>query len=69
MNTDMQSQGENKTLQDSEKQNHENWDGKYEDILYTLQDWQHDKDQPKSQVVDINVEDLLVIGLRFAKYS
>jgi len=45
-------------LQDSEKQNHENWDGKYEDILYTLQDWQHDKDQPKSQVVDINVEDL-----------
>ena len=56
-------------MQDSEKQNHENWDGKYEDILYTLQDWQHDKDQPKSQVVDINVEDLLVIGLRFAKYS
>ena len=51
-------QGENKTLQDAEKQNHESWDAKYEDVLWQLQDIQEEKDNPQAQVVNIEVDEL-----------
>lgn len=51
-------QGENKTLQDAEKQNHEGWDAKYEDVLWQLQDIQEEKDNPQAQVVNIEVDEL-----------
>ncbi len=51
-------QGENKTLQDAEKQNHEGWDTKYEDVLWQLQDIQEEKDNPQAQVVNIEVDEL-----------
>jgi predicted double-glycine peptidase len=51
-------QSENKTLQDAEKQNHEGWDAKYEDVLWQLQDIQEEKDNPQAQVVNIEVDEL-----------
>ena len=51
-------QSENKTLQDAEKQNHEDWDAKYEDVLWQLQDVQEEKDNPQAQVVNIEVDEL-----------
>jgi hypothetical protein len=51
-------QGENKTLQDAEKQNHEGWDAKYEDVLWQLQDIQEERDNPQAQVVNIEVDEL-----------
>ncbi|OBT45725.1 hypothetical protein VE00_03955 [Pseudogymnoascus sp. WSF 3629] len=50
--------GENKTLQDAEKRNHEDWDNKYEDMLWQLQDYQEDKDHPQAQVVNVEVDEL-----------
>jgi len=49
---------ENKTLQDAEKSNHEDWDTKYEQMLWQLQDYQEEKDNPPAQFVDMGVEDL-----------
>ncbi|KAI9742231.1 MAG: hypothetical protein M1818_004131 [Claussenomyces sp. TS43310] len=49
---------ENKTLQDAEKQNHEGWDARYEDMLWQLQDYQEEKDHPQAQVVNIEVDEL-----------
>ncbi len=51
-------QAENKTLQDAEKQNHEAWDAKYEEVLWQLQDYQVEKDHPQAQVVNIEVDEL-----------
>lgn len=50
--------GENKTLQDAEKRNFEDWDNKYEDVMWQLQDYQEDKDHPQAQVVNIEVDEL-----------
>jgi hypothetical protein len=45
-------------LQDAEKQNHESWDSKFEDMLWQLQDYQEEKDHPQAQVVNIEVDEL-----------
>ena len=45
-------------MQDAEKRNHEDWDNKYEDMLWQLQDYQEDKDHPQAQVVNIEVDEL-----------
>ncbi|KAL3428287.1 muscle-derived protein (neurite-outgrowth-promoting) [Phlyctema vagabunda] len=50
--------GENKTLQDNEKENLANWDAKYQDMLWNLQDYQEEKDHPQAQIVPIEVDDL-----------
>lgn len=50
--------GENKTLQDASKENHEYWDARYEDMLWQLQDYQEEKDHPQAQVVNMEVDEL-----------
>ncbi|RFU34636.1 hypothetical protein B7463_g1721, partial [Scytalidium lignicola] len=49
---------ENKTLLDAEKENHEAWDIKYEEMLWQVQDFQQEKDHPQTQVVNMEVEEL-----------
>lgn len=43
---------------DAEKQNHEDWDAKYEDMLWQMEDYQEEKDHPQAQVVNIEIEEL-----------
>ncbi|KAG9241386.1 myosin-like coiled-coil protein-domain-containing protein [Calycina marina] len=50
--------GENKALLDSEKKNREAWDLKFKEMLWQLQDYQEDKENPQAQVVNIEVEEL-----------
>ncbi|RDW68434.1 hypothetical protein BP5796_09091 [Coleophoma crateriformis] len=49
---------ENKTFADNEKENQLTWDEKYQQLLWTLQDYQEAKDHPQAQVVPVEVEDL-----------
>ncbi|RQM05430.1 hypothetical protein DH86_00001976, partial [Scytalidium sp. 3C] len=49
---------ENKSLLDAEKENHEAWDIKYEEMLWQVQDFQQEKDHPQTQVVNMEVEEL-----------
>ncbi len=51
-------QNENKTLQDTEKENHAGWDEKYKQVLWQLQDYQEAKDHPQTQVVNIEMDEL-----------
>jgi hypothetical protein len=51
-------QGENKALQDAEKQSREAWETKYQDMFWQLQDFQEQKDHPQAQVVNMEVEEL-----------
>lgn len=54
------SKSENKTFADNEKENQLTWDEKYQQLLWTLQDYQEAKDHPQAQVVPVEVEDLYV---------
>ncbi|KUJ15534.1 uncharacterized protein LY89DRAFT_588557 [Mollisia scopiformis] len=49
---------ENKTLQDTEKENHAGWDEKFKQVLWQLQDYQEAKDHPQAQVVNIEMDEL-----------
>ena len=51
-------------MQDAEKRNYEEWDKKWESILWQLEDYQDAKDHPQAQVISIEVEELFV-GLLF----
>lgn len=51
-------QNENKTLQDTEKENHAGWDEKFKQVLWQLQDYQEAKDHPQAQVVNIEMDEL-----------
>ncbi len=53
-------QNENKTLID-EKTRHQNlWDEKYSIILQQLDEYQDEKDNPRKQVIDMEMEELSV---------
>lgn len=47
-------------MQDTEKASHAAWDEKFRQVLWQLQDYQEAKDHPQTQVVNIEVEELLV---------
>ncbi|PBP20873.1 hypothetical protein BUE80_DR008333 [Diplocarpon rosae] len=49
---------ENKTMQDTEKENHNAWDEKFRQVLWQLQEYQEAKDYPQAQVVNVEVEEL-----------
>lgn len=53
-------QNDNKTLQDNLKHNSTAYDEKYSALLGKLEGIQEEKDHPKKQVVDMNVDTLLV---------
>lgn len=49
---------ENKTLTDTQRRNETAWDEKYSALLQTLDDYQEEKDNPRKQVVDMDLEEL-----------
>ncbi|CZT02546.1 hypothetical protein WAI453_002084 [Rhynchosporium graminicola] len=49
---------ENKIMSDAEKDNHAAWDEKFKLVLWQLQEYQEAKDYPKSQTINIEVEEL-----------
>lgn len=53
-------QNENKTLSDRDARNQAAWDEKYTALLQKLDDYQEEKDNPRKQVVDYEVDELLV---------
>lgn len=53
-------QNENKTLLDTQRRNETSWDEKYTQLLQTLEDYQEEKDNPRKQVVDMDLEELWV---------
>ncbi|QSZ37547.1 hypothetical protein DSL72_008645 [Monilinia vaccinii-corymbosi] len=50
--------GENKTLQDNEKKSKEEWDQKFEEMLWQFQDYQDKKDHPQTVVVNPEIDEL-----------
>lgn len=53
-------QNDNKTLQDNLKHNTAAYDEKYAALLGKLEGIQEEKDHPRKQVVDMNIETLYV---------
>jgi len=53
-------QNENKTLKDNQLRSQNSWDEKYATLLQKLDDAQDEKDNPKKQVIDIEVDELWV---------
>lgn len=51
-------QNENKELQTMQKRNNTAWDEKYATLLATLEGYQEDKDTPRKQVIDMEVDEL-----------
>ncbi|RKF56536.1 Alpha-taxilin [Erysiphe neolycopersici] len=49
---------ENKTLQDSEKDNHLAWDNKFKQVLWQLEGIEDAKENPQAQVVQVEVDEL-----------
>ncbi|RSL92727.1 hypothetical protein CEP52_013660 [Fusarium oligoseptatum] len=49
---------ENKELQTTQKRNNTHWDEKYATLLSKLEGYQEEKDTPKKQVVDMEVDEL-----------
>ncbi|EJT76347.1 hypothetical protein GGTG_06267 [Gaeumannomyces tritici R3-111a-1] len=49
---------ENKTLSDNQVRNQNSWDEKFSTLLQKLDDYQSDKDNPKKQMVDMELEEL-----------
>ena len=61
----MRDQAENKTLQDAAKKDHADWDEKWEQMLWQLQDYQEEKDHPQAQVVNVELDELSVRSFTF----
>lgn len=53
-------QNENKTLTDNQVRNQNSWDEKYSALLQKLDDYQEEKDNPRKQVVDFEMDELFV---------
>lgn len=51
-------QNENKELFSSQKRNNVAWDEKYATLLSKLEGYQEEKDTPKKQVVDMEMDEL-----------
>ncbi|KAM3075582.1 hypothetical protein ACMFMG_007719 [Clarireedia jacksonii] len=50
--------GENKTLQDNDKKAKEEWDQKWDEMLWQFQDYQDKKDHPQTVVVNPEIDEL-----------
>ncbi|APA09406.1 hypothetical protein sscle_05g041760 [Sclerotinia sclerotiorum 1980 UF-70] len=50
--------GENKTLHDTEKKAKEEWDQKWDEMLWQFQDYQDKKDHPQTVVVNPEIDEL-----------
>ncbi|KAH7177386.1 myosin-like coiled-coil protein-domain-containing protein [Fusarium sp. MPI-SDFR-AT-0072] len=55
---------ENKELQTTQKRNNAHWDEKYATLLTKLDGYQEEKDTPKKQVVDMEVDELFRIRFK-----
>lgn len=53
-------QNENKTLSDTQVRSQNTWDERYSGLLRRMDDYQEEKDNPRKQVVDMEVEELYV---------
>ncbi|EAQ90657.1 hypothetical protein CHGG_02592 [Chaetomium globosum CBS 148.51] len=51
---------ENKTLSDTQVRSQNTWDERYSGILRRMDDYQEEKDNPRKQVVDMEMEELYV---------
>ncbi|KAB5563039.1 myosin-like coiled-coil protein-domain-containing protein [Coniochaeta sp. 2T2.1] len=51
---------ENKTLSDNQIRNQNSWDEKYSTLLQKLDDYQEEKDNPRKEVVDMELDELFV---------
>lgn len=49
-------------MQDTEKTSRATWDDKFQQVLWQLQDYQDEKDNPQPAVVNIEVEELCVVS-------
>ena len=56
--TSVYPQNENKDLQTSQKRNNTAWDEKYAALLAKLEGYQEEKDTPRKQIVDMEVDEL-----------
>ncbi|KAK4156330.1 myosin-like coiled-coil protein-domain-containing protein [Chaetomidium leptoderma] len=52
---------ENKTLSDTQVRSQNTWDERYSGLLRRMDDYQEEKDNPRKQVVDMEVEELYVL--------
>lgn len=55
---------ENKELQTTQKRNNTHWDEKYATLLTKLEGYQEEKDTPKKQVVDMEVDELFRVRFK-----
>ncbi|KAF4463106.1 muscle-derived [Fusarium albosuccineum] len=55
---------ENKELQTTQKRNNSHWDEKYATLLSKLEGYQEEKDTPKKQVVDMEVDELFRVRFK-----
>jgi len=62
-------QNENKTLSDTQVRSQNTWDERYSGLLRRMDDYQEEKDNPRKQVIDMEMEELyaspsmLLLGL------
>lgn len=52
-------------MTDNQVRNQNSWDEKYSALLQKLDDYQEEKDNPRKQVVDMEMDELLVGPLSF----
>jgi hypothetical protein len=57
---DWRGQNENKTLSDTQVRSQNTWDERYSGLLRRMDDYQEEKDNPRKQVVDMEMEELYV---------
>jgi len=51
-------QNENKTLSDTQVRSQNSWDDRYSGLLRRMDDYQEEKDNPRKQVVDMEMDEL-----------
>lgn len=47
-------------MSDTQRRNESSWDEKYNSLLQTLEDYQEEKENPRKQVVEMDLEELCV---------
>jgi hypothetical protein len=66
---DWRGQNENKTLSDTQVRSQNTWDERYSGLLRRMDDYQEEKDNPRKQVVDMEMEELYVPPLMRPPHS
>ncbi|POR31032.1 Alpha-taxilin [Tolypocladium paradoxum] len=64
MLTSIFTQNENKELQTTQKRNNTAWDEKYAGLLAKLEGYQEEKDTPRKQIVDMEVDELFRVRFK-----